>query len=87
MGIDKAVNAKREEILRITEQYEARNVRLFGSRARGETRGDSDADLLVEYACWRQPPGCRPTDHGIAGPTWVQGRCGRARRVALVYPG
>ena len=38
----------REEILRIAAQHGARNVRVFGSVARGDDRADSDVDLLVE---------------------------------------
>jgi predicted nucleotidyltransferase len=30
-------------------QYGIRNIRIFGSFARGEARSDSDLDLLVEY--------------------------------------
>jgi len=39
---------KRPEILRIATSHGARNVRLFGSIARGEDRPESDIDLLVE---------------------------------------
>ena len=39
----------REEILRIATRYGARNVRVFGSVARGEERPDSDVDFLVEF--------------------------------------
>jgi predicted nucleotidyltransferase len=39
---------RREEILRIAAARGARNVRVFGSVARGEARVDSDIDLLVE---------------------------------------
>ncbi len=39
---------KREEIKRIAERHGARNVRVFGSVARGEERPDSDIDLLVD---------------------------------------
>lgn len=39
---------QREEILRIASIYGARNVRLFGSAARGDVRAASDVDLLVE---------------------------------------
>jgi predicted nucleotidyltransferase len=35
-------------ILRIAAQYGARNLRVFGSVARGDDRSESDVDLLVE---------------------------------------
>ncbi len=40
---------KREEILRIATRHGARNVRVFGSVARGEADAQSDIDLLVEF--------------------------------------
>jgi hypothetical protein len=39
---------KRNEILRIAAQYGARNLRVFGSVARGDDRAHSDVDLLVD---------------------------------------
>ena len=39
---------KRAEILRIAAKYGARNIRLFGSVARGEADNLSDVDFLVE---------------------------------------
>jgi predicted nucleotidyltransferase len=42
------IDQNREEILRIAAQHGARNVRVFGSVARGEDQADSDVDLLVE---------------------------------------
>jgi predicted nucleotidyltransferase len=42
------IEQNREEILRIAARHGARNVRVFGSVARGEDRFDSDVDLLVE---------------------------------------
>jgi len=47
MGINQ-LKDKREEILRIAEKYGARNVRVFGSVARGEARPDSDVDFLID---------------------------------------
>ena len=47
MAIDRALQSRREEILSIAERYGARNVRVFGSPARGEGRPDSDIDILV----------------------------------------
>jgi uncharacterized protein len=51
--MDNAMSSKvtpelRERILRIASRHHARNVRVFGSRARGEAGPDSDLDLLVE---------------------------------------
>jgi uncharacterized protein len=42
------LDEKRDEILRIAARHGARNVRVFGSVARGEAGADSDLDLLVE---------------------------------------
>jgi len=41
---------KRDAILRIAAKYGARNIRLFGSAARGEADELSDIDFLVEMA-------------------------------------
>jgi uncharacterized protein len=38
----------RDIILQIAEKHGARNVRVFGSAARGELSTESDLDLLVE---------------------------------------
>ncbi|HEV2201200.1 MAG TPA: nucleotidyltransferase family protein [Bryobacteraceae bacterium] len=40
---------KREEILRLAAQHGARNIRVFGSVARGENRDASDVDFLVDF--------------------------------------
>lgn len=42
------INEQREKILQIAARYGARNVRLFGSTARGDSRPQSDIDLLVD---------------------------------------
>jgi hypothetical protein len=48
MGIDSLLKEKREEILKIAEKRGARNVRIFGSVARGDAGPESDVDFLVE---------------------------------------
>jgi predicted nucleotidyltransferase len=48
MRIDELLKEKREEVLRIAERHGARNIRVFGSVARGEAGPDSDVDFLVE---------------------------------------
>jgi predicted nucleotidyltransferase len=48
MEIDKVLQDKRDEILRIAASHGARDVRVFGSLARGEARPDSDIDILVK---------------------------------------
>jgi predicted nucleotidyltransferase len=42
------VQSKREAILEMAARRGARNVRLFGSVARGEAGPDSDVDFLVD---------------------------------------
>lgn len=48
MGIDDLLKDKREDILRIAARHGARNVRIFGSVARGEADEKSDIDVLVD---------------------------------------
>lgn len=53
------IKAMRAEILRLAAEYGARNVRVFGSVARGESEPTSDVDFLVEFE-----PGRSLLDHG-----------------------
>jgi uncharacterized protein len=48
MSIEQLVHEKRDEVQRIAAKHGARNVRVFGSVARGEARQDSDIDFLVD---------------------------------------
>ncbi len=50
MGIDDLLTPKRDDILRTAARYDASNVRVFGSVARGEAGPDSDVDLLMDFA-------------------------------------
>jgi predicted nucleotidyltransferase len=47
MGMDSSLEEKRSDILRIAASHGARDVRVFGSRARGQAHRDSDLDLLI----------------------------------------
>jgi hypothetical protein len=58
MEIEELLKDQREDILRIARKHGARNVRVFGSVARGEARADSDVDFLVEME-----PGRSLLDH------------------------
>ncbi len=40
---------RRSEILTICAKHGARNVRIFGSVARGEADAQSDVDFLIDY--------------------------------------
>jgi len=42
------LRSRRTEILEVARKHGARNVRVFGSVARGDSGPDSDVDLLVE---------------------------------------
>ena len=39
----------REQVLQLAELHGARNLRVFGSVARGESKTNSDLDLLVDW--------------------------------------
>jgi len=53
MTIDRLLAKKREEILQLAASRGARNVRVFGSVARGEAKEDSDIDLLMDVESGR----------------------------------
>lgn len=48
MTLDERLKDKREDILRLCATYGARNLRVFGSVARGDSDTMSDYDFLVE---------------------------------------
>jgi len=48
MSVTELLNVKREEVLRVAAHHGARNIRVFGSAARGEAEPSSDVDFLVE---------------------------------------
>ncbi len=48
MTLRRLIEEKRDDIVNIAAKHGAKNVRLFGSVARGDDRPDSDVDLLVD---------------------------------------
>lgn len=46
--MDRLIEEHRETIKKLAAVRGARRVRVFGSRARGDARPDSDVDILVE---------------------------------------
>ena len=46
--MDSIILSNRSAILELTKHHGARNVRVFGSVARGEAHTDSDIDFLVD---------------------------------------
>jgi predicted nucleotidyltransferase len=58
MRAEDLIAAKRGEILQVAARHGARNVRVFGSAARGESTDESDIDLLVDLE-----PGRSLLDH------------------------
>jgi hypothetical protein len=48
MSVTEFLKTRRVEILNIASQHGARNVRIFGSAARGDSSPSSDIDFLVE---------------------------------------
>jgi uncharacterized protein len=49
MTLSPGVEVPTAEIARICERFEARELAIFGSAARGEMQATSDVDLLVEF--------------------------------------
>ncbi|HEX3355858.1 MAG TPA: nucleotidyltransferase family protein [Tepidisphaeraceae bacterium] len=58
MTLQDFVQAHRDDILLAATKHGARNVRVFGSLARGEADDQSDIDLLVDF-----DPGRSLMDH------------------------
>jgi predicted nucleotidyltransferase len=58
VSLDTLRSERRDEILRLAERHGARDVRVFGSVARGEGNENSDLDLLVAW-----DPGRSLLDH------------------------
>jgi len=54
-----SIQSRRDAILGIAAKYGARNLRIFGSVARGDVSDTSDLDLLVRFE-----PGRSLLDHG-----------------------
>ena len=48
MTLEELRSTSRDDILRLASSYGARNVRVFGSCARGENSPSSDIDFLVD---------------------------------------
>lgn len=53
MNPNDKIQEHRNEILQLAHKYGARNVRIFGSVARGDSREDSDIDVLVDLESGR----------------------------------
>lgn len=55
MGISEVIKDKRLEILRIAAKHGVRQIRVFGSVARGQASLASDVDFLVEVGPKHSP--------------------------------
>ena len=53
MTLEQILSDRRKEILRIALKHGARNLRVFGSLARGDAQESSDVDFLVEMEAGR----------------------------------
>ena len=48
MRLNQQLQAKRQEIITLANRYGARNLKIFGSVARGEDQPTSEVDFFVE---------------------------------------
>ena len=48
MSVSNTIKSRREEILEIAKKFGAKNIRVFGSMARGEESPESDLDIIVD---------------------------------------
>ena len=48
LDLAQQIRAKRDEIQKIAAKHGARNLRLFGSVARGDAQAESDVDFLID---------------------------------------
>lgn len=72
-----------DEIVRtLISRFHPRRIYLFGSRARGDERPDSDYDFLIEVE--NPPEGFRITPQGM---TWLEDFPGTEIQVHVRYPG
>ena len=55
MNLERLLQEKRQEIFQIAARHGVRNIRVFGSAARGEAGEGSDVDLLIEAGPQRTP--------------------------------
>ena len=55
MNLKRLLQEKRQEIFQIAARHGVRNIRVFGSAARGEAGEGSDLDLLIEAGPQRTP--------------------------------
>jgi predicted nucleotidyltransferase len=49
MNIETLREKYRNQIMNIADKYKAENIRVFGSVARGDSKDNSDLDLLVHF--------------------------------------
>jgi uncharacterized protein len=55
MNVERLLHEKRQEIFQIAARHGVRNIRVFGSVARGKAGEGSDMDLLIEAGSPRTP--------------------------------
>ena len=56
MNLERLLQEKRQEIFQIAARHGVRNIRVFGSAARGDAGEGSDVDLLIEAGPQRTHP-------------------------------